>query len=67
MYYAGMDYHKRYSVVGIQAAQGQIVREERVDHASPEEFRRLFRECREPVSIVCSRPSVLRVLRRPPR
>jgi len=52
MYYAGIDYHKRYSVVSIQDAQGQIVQEERVEHAYPEEFRRLFRECREPVSVV---------------
>ena len=28
MYYAGIDYHKRYSVVSIQKAQGQIVQEE---------------------------------------
>ncbi len=52
MYYAGIDYHKRYSVVSIQDAQGQIVQEERVDHAYPEEFRRLFKECPEPVSVV---------------
>jgi len=52
MYYAGIDYHKRYSVVSIQNGQGQIVQEERVDHAYPEGFRRLFRECPEPVSVV---------------
>jgi len=52
MYYAGIDYHKRYSVVSIQGAQGQIVQEERVDHQFPEVFQRLFRECPEPVSLV---------------
>ncbi len=52
MYYAGIDYHKRYSVVSIQDGQGQIVQEQRVDHAYPEGFRRLFRECPEPVSVV---------------
>jgi hypothetical protein len=29
MYYAGIDYHKRYSVVSIQDAQGEIVQEQR--------------------------------------
>jgi transposase len=52
MYYAGIDYHKRYSVVSIQNEQGQIVPERRVDPAYPEGFRRLFRECPEPVSVV---------------
>lgn len=52
MYYAGIDYLKRYSVVSIQDAEGQIVQEERVDHAYPDGFRRLFRECGEPVSVV---------------
>ncbi len=52
MYYAGIDYHKRCSVVSIQDAQGQIVQEERVDHQFPEVFQRLFKECREPVSLV---------------
>ena len=36
MYYAGIDYHKRYSVVIIQNEQGQIVQERRVDPAYPE-------------------------------
>lgn len=52
MYYAGIDYHKRYSVVSIEDAQGRIVQEERVDHQFPEVFQRLFRECPEPVSVV---------------
>jgi hypothetical protein len=46
MYCAGIDYHKRYSIVSIQDAQGQIVQEQRVDHAHPEGFRRLFRKFR---------------------
>ena len=52
MHYAGIDYHKRYSVVIIQNEQGQIVQERRVDPAYPEGFQRLFRECPEPVSVV---------------
>jgi transposase len=52
MYYAGIDYHKRYSLVSIQNGQGQIVREQRVDHAFPELFGGLFRECPEPVAVV---------------
>ncbi len=48
MYYAGIDYHKRYSVVSIRDGQGQIVQEQRVDHQCPEGFKRLFRECRGP-------------------
>jgi transposase len=52
MYYAGIDYHKRYSIVSIQNEQGQIVQEQRVDHAFPELFGGLFRECPEPVSVV---------------
>ncbi|MEN6424664.1 MAG: hypothetical protein ABFE13_04840 [Phycisphaerales bacterium] len=36
MYYAGIDYHKRYSIVSIQNDQGQIVQEQRVEHAFPE-------------------------------
>ena len=50
MYYAGIDYHKRYSVVSIQDGQGRIVQEERVDHRYPELFKRLFSDCSEPVS-----------------
>ncbi len=52
MYYAGIDYHKRYSVVSIQNEQGRTVQEQRVEHAFPELFQRLFRDCPEPVSVV---------------
>jgi hypothetical protein len=38
MYYAGIDYHKRYSVVSIQDAQGQIVQEERVERGQSSEL-----------------------------
>ncbi|MEN6424724.1 MAG: hypothetical protein ABFE13_05140 [Phycisphaerales bacterium] len=38
MYCAGIGYHKRYSIVSIQNAQGQIVQEQRVDHPFPELF-----------------------------
>jgi hypothetical protein len=52
MYYAGIDYHKHYSIVSIQNGQGQIVQEQRVEHAFPELFAGLFRECPEPVAVV---------------
>ena len=45
MYYAGIDYHKHCSIVSIQNAQGSIVREQRVEHAFPELFGGLFKEC----------------------
>jgi hypothetical protein len=38
MYYAGIDYHKHYSIVSIQDGQGRIVQEQQVDHAFPELF-----------------------------
>lgn len=52
MYYAGIDYHKRYSVVCVHDAQGRLVQEQRVDHAFPEVFQRLFKEYPEPVAVV---------------
>lgn len=52
MYYAGIDYHKHYSIVSVQNSQGQIVQEQRVEHAFPELFGRLFGECPEPVAVV---------------
>ncbi|MEN6428723.1 MAG: hypothetical protein ABFE13_25525 [Phycisphaerales bacterium] len=52
MYYAGIDYHKRYSIVSVQNAQGRIVREQRVDHVFRELFGELFKECPEPVAVV---------------
>ena len=52
MYYAGIDYHKYYSVVSIQDAQGVVVQEQRVDHHYPELFAQMFRDCPEPVGVV---------------
>lgn len=52
MYYAGIDYHKRYSIVSIQNSEGSIVQERRVEHAFPELFGGLFGECPEPVAVV---------------
>ncbi|HPC97280.1 MAG TPA: hypothetical protein PLU87_20240 [Sedimentisphaerales bacterium] len=52
IYYAGIDYHKRYSVISSQDEKGLAVQEQRVDHAFPELFARLFGEYREPVAVV---------------
>ena len=52
MYYAGIDYHKHYSIVSIQNHEGSIVQEQRVEHAFPELFGELFKECPEPVAVV---------------
>jgi transposase len=52
MYYAGIDYHKRCSVVCVRDAQGRVVQEQRVDHAFPEGFKRLFKEDPESVAVV---------------
>ncbi len=52
MYYAGIDYHKHYSIVSIPNCEGSIVREQRVEHAFPELFGGLFKECPEPVAVV---------------
>ncbi len=49
MYHAGIDYHKRYSIVSIRNAQGSIVQEQRVEHAFPELFGGLFGGCPEPM------------------
>lgn len=38
MYYAGIDYHKRYSVVSIQDDAGAIVLERRIEHNDPFAF-----------------------------
>jgi len=42
MNYVGIDYHKRYSVVSICDAAGQLVDEERIEHAFPERFGQLI-------------------------
>lgn len=42
MNYVGIDYHKRYSVVCILDDAGNIVAEERIEHAFPERFAQLL-------------------------
>jgi transposase len=42
MNYVGIDYHKRYSVVCIVDAEGEILAEERIEHAFPECFEGLI-------------------------
>ena len=42
MKFIGIDYHKRYSVVCIIDEAGQIVAEERIEHAFPERFGQLI-------------------------
>jgi len=42
MNYAGIDYHKRYSVVCILDATGNILHEERIEHGFPERFNTLL-------------------------
>ena len=42
MNYAGIDYHKRYSVVCIIDATGNILHEERIEHGFPERFAALL-------------------------
>jgi len=42
MYYAGIDYHKRYSVVSIQDQSGVVMREMTVQHNSMQGFQRVF-------------------------
>lgn len=42
MNYVGIDYHKRYSVVCIINAEGNIIAEERVEHAFAERFGQLL-------------------------
>ena len=42
MNYAGIDYHKRYSVVCIINETGSILHEERIEHGFPERFATLL-------------------------
>ena len=42
MKYAGIDYHKRYSVVCIIDEAGEILQEERIEHGYPERFQALL-------------------------
>jgi transposase len=52
MYYAGIDYHKRYSVVSIQDEAGQVVMERQVTHNEPQTFRCVFEGMAGPVAVV---------------
>jgi transposase len=52
MFYAGIDYHKRYSVVSVQDDSGKIVLERRVDFNSPLVFEEIFLELGEPTDVV---------------
>ena len=52
MYFAGIDYHKRYSFVSIIDAEGEVVLEQRVDHRYPRLFEDLFSRFGEPVQVV---------------
>ena len=52
MYYAGIDYHKRYSVVSIQDESGKIVLEREVTHNEPHLFQTTFTDLGAPVAVV---------------
>ncbi len=41
MYYSGIDYHKRYSVVCIINKKGEVVLEKRIDPRNAEEFKKI--------------------------
>ena len=44
MYYAGIDYHKRYSFVSIQDEKGAMVLERQVPYNNPLVFEEIFRQ-----------------------
>ena len=52
MNYVGIDIHKRYSVLAAQDAQGQKLREARIEGNSAEEFARFFRSLAGPSQAV---------------
>lgn len=52
MYYAGIDYHKRYSVVNIQDQSGAIVLEQQVPWNNPAIFSQIFARLQGEVSVV---------------
>lgn len=52
MYYCGIDYHKRYSVVSIIDDDGKLVSEGTIEHKKPEMFDWVFGELRGPVKVV---------------
>lgn len=53
MYYAGVDYHKQYSVVSILPEQGQqAYLEKRIDHRCCIEFETVFGQLQAPCRVV---------------
>jgi transposase len=52
MYYAGIDYHKRYSIVSIQDQSGAIVLERKVALNNPMVFEEMFHEVQGDVTAV---------------
>jgi transposase len=52
MYYCGIDYHKKYSVVCIIDSNGQLIDQRRIGHQAPTLFVDLFSELNQPVKVV---------------
>lgn len=52
MFYAGIDYHKRYSYVSVENERGERVLELQVEHNDPFQFRRAFDRLSGPVAVV---------------
>lgn len=52
MYYVGIDYHKKYSVVTVVDENGKLVKEVRINHQYPENFRKLLKSLDGPMKVV---------------
>lgn len=52
MYNAGIDYHKKYSVVSIIDEDGKLIKEVRISHQYPDNFRKLFSDLDGRVKVV---------------
>lgn len=52
MYYAGVDYHKRYSFVSIQDESGTVVHEQQVEWNNPAVFAQMFNQLQHDVTVV---------------
>ncbi|MDK2963437.1 MAG: Transposase [Verrucomicrobiota bacterium] len=52
MYYCGIDYHKKYSVVSIIDENGQPADQRRIGHQNPALFEKLFSGLDQPVKVV---------------
>lgn len=52
MYFAGIDYHKRYSFVSIINQDGELVLEQSIKHSYPDLFEQLLSRQPEPVEVV---------------